>query len=405
MLSGGEKSENIRMKIMEGSIYTVDEVSDLLGIPRPTLYRYLREYSIPHLRREGRISIPEDSFDRIREARDLHKEGLGTETVRRQLREGTGPDANDLDRRLDGLHETLQSLQGDLRDKPATSDEVALSPTLRTILARQSLMLSAMFNLTGMVEDLLVASGKPRRTVFEDLRVEPGRTASLPGGPAEGRLRIPGPTATAEPSVRESPSPARVPPRSDDNASFGTLGRRRRHAIAAVLSLALVGVCLALLLPTLGTGGDAETARSEAPRQAPGNGDAQEGAEQARAESEADGNVAGSAPERDPSEEGQVRSTASGPADQVDVPDVTGRGLEEAARAISEAGFKVATVRVEAGPEEPGTVTGTEPAAGTDARSGAPVVLVASGGPDGTPRDAASASSSASASASASPAP
>ena len=72
---------------MEGSIYTVDDVSDLLGIPRPTLYRYLRDYSIPHLRQGGRIRIPVDSFDRIREARDLHKEGLGTETVRRQLRE------------------------------------------------------------------------------------------------------------------------------------------------------------------------------------------------------------------------------------------------------------------------------------------------------------------------------
>ena len=37
-----ESTENIRVTIMEGSIYTVDEVSDLLGIPRPTLYRYLR---------------------------------------------------------------------------------------------------------------------------------------------------------------------------------------------------------------------------------------------------------------------------------------------------------------------------------------------------------------------------
>ena len=79
--------------MVEGTIYTVDEVSGLLGIPRPTLYRYLREYSIPHLRQAGRISIPEDSFDRIREARDLHKEGLGTGSVRRQLREGSAPDA------------------------------------------------------------------------------------------------------------------------------------------------------------------------------------------------------------------------------------------------------------------------------------------------------------------------
>jgi excisionase family DNA binding protein len=85
------------VNMLEGTIYTVDEVSGLLDIPRPTLYRYLREYSIPHLRKAGRISIPEDSFDRIREARDLHREGLGTESVRRQLREDTG----ELDRRLD----------------------------------------------------------------------------------------------------------------------------------------------------------------------------------------------------------------------------------------------------------------------------------------------------------------
>src|SRR5215210_3716353 len=106
-----------------GAIYTVDEVSGLLGIPRPTLYRYLREYSIPHLRKEGRISIPLDSFDRIREARDLHKEGLGTESVRRQLREDQG----ELDRSLGMLHQTLESLRDDIRERPAT-DEVALPP-------------------------------------------------------------------------------------------------------------------------------------------------------------------------------------------------------------------------------------------------------------------------------------
>jgi len=93
-----------------GRIYTVEEVSDLLGIPRPTLYRYLREYSIPHLRQSGRISIPEDSFDRIREARDLHKEGLGTESVRRLLREGSG-DSGELKERLERVSETLERLR------------------------------------------------------------------------------------------------------------------------------------------------------------------------------------------------------------------------------------------------------------------------------------------------------
>ena len=147
MLADEKKLQNIHVRMVEGTIYTVDEVSGLLGIPRPTLYRYLREYSIPHLRQAGRISIPEDSFDRIREARDLHKEGLGTGSVRRQLREGSAPDAGDLDRRLDNLHRSLDDLRGDIREHPV-AEEVALSPTLRTILARQSLIMSAMFNLT-----------------------------------------------------------------------------------------------------------------------------------------------------------------------------------------------------------------------------------------------------------------
>src|SRR5215213_12010836 len=114
MLIGEKKFQNIRVITLEGSIYTVDEVSDLLGIPRPTLYRYLREYSIPHLRRSGRISIPEESFDRIREARDLHKEGLGTGSVRRMLREGSKAEDGALSQRLDHLHETLENLQGNI---------------------------------------------------------------------------------------------------------------------------------------------------------------------------------------------------------------------------------------------------------------------------------------------------
>ena len=91
-----------------GLIYTVEEVSELLGIPRPTLYRYLREYSIPHLRKSGKISIPEESFDRIREARDLHKEGLGTESVRRVLREGN-TDTGEIKERIERLSESLEA--------------------------------------------------------------------------------------------------------------------------------------------------------------------------------------------------------------------------------------------------------------------------------------------------------
>src|SRR5215216_2665265 len=106
-----KKFENIRVVNGRGLIYTVEEVSDLLGIPRPTLYRYLREYSIPHLRKSGKISIPEESFDRIREARDLHKEGLGTESVRRTLREGS-TDTGEIKERIERLSESLESLRG-----------------------------------------------------------------------------------------------------------------------------------------------------------------------------------------------------------------------------------------------------------------------------------------------------
>src|SRR5215210_2541878 len=113
-MSAGKNFENICVISRRGRIYTVEEVSDLLGIPRPTLYRYLREYSIPHLRKSGKISIPEDSFDRIREARDLHKEGLGTESVRRALREGGngGRDTGEIKERIERLSESLEKLKG-----------------------------------------------------------------------------------------------------------------------------------------------------------------------------------------------------------------------------------------------------------------------------------------------------
>src|SRR3712207_169328 len=103
--------------------------------------------------------FPEESFERIREARDLHKEGLGTESVRRQLREGGGPHTGELKKQLHELSENLERLRGNERP-PA--DEAPPSHALRTILARQNLLISAMFNLTEMVEELLLASGKPR---------------------------------------------------------------------------------------------------------------------------------------------------------------------------------------------------------------------------------------------------
>jgi excisionase family DNA binding protein len=380
MLAGEKKPQNICVRMLEGAIYTVDEVSDLLGIPRPTLYRYLREYSIPHLRGSGRISIPEDSFDRIREARDLHKEGLGTDSVRRQLREGRSPDTVELDRRLDHLHETLEDLRGDLRERFAT-DEVALSPTLRTILARQSLLISAMFNLTGMVEDLLLASGKRRRPLFEDLRA--GLREPLSEGHVGDRLAIQAAApATASATASSAAKPAANGPASlDRSAHFGTLGRRRRRGVLALLSLLLVALCLAWAVPTLIGAGGPETSKTGAARQ-PGqpSGDAPFKDEDPKAvaadegtsekETAARGNSAGT-----PAEPTQVANADTEQEGGVVVPDVSNLRMGEAAQILTYAGLKVAFIRAERSQERPRTIIGTIPAAGASVASAAPMTL------------------------------
>ena len=377
------------MRNLEGDIYTVDEVSDLLGIPRPTLYRYLREYSIPHLRKAGRISIPEDSFDRIRVARDLHKEGLGTESVRRQLREGSTPEPGELDRRLDNLHQTLENLRDDIKERPAT-DEVALSPTLRTILARQSLLMSAMFNLTEMVEDLLLATGKRRKPLFEDLGI--GMQGPLPGHPARGQLEIEGtvPATANAVSGAVRGSGGRTPAARSTN--FGALGRRRRRGVLAILAMLLCAVCLALAVPLIGADNSEPSVSrvTEASNEPPGDPMAAPG-------------ETTSTDQTTTQEENEVKVAADGsePEGGTEVPDVSGRSLEVAAGIITGSDFEIAAIKTEASQEEPETIIRTEPSAGTSARPGAPVILTMSGGPTGIPPGMQTASVSASASASA----
>jgi excisionase family DNA binding protein len=365
-----------------GLIYTVGEVSDLLGIPRPTLYRYLREYSIPHLRKSGKISIPEESFDRIREARDLHKEGLGTESVRRALREGgNGPDTGEIKERIDRLSESLERLRGN----GSAAGEALSSQAMRTVLARQSLLMSAIFNLTEMMEELLLASGKPRKTVFEEVDGEI-REVSLPD--RAGRLRTG--------SRRAVPAPARprALPRSDVLPSrperFGSLARRRRRASLALLSILLAVAVLLLSLPRLDGAelaaglpflGDRtnetqpSTPNGEADRQSAGgaaSGDV--AAARAPKAGEGSGTAAGSNPTS-----GETVETRPG-----EIPDVSGRSIVEAAKLLSEAGYDVAAVQAVKSQQEAGMTVRTEPAAGSAAEPGSPVVLVMSGGPSGT---------------------
>ena len=374
--------ENLCVINGRGLIYTVGEVSDLLGIPRPTLYRYLREYSIPHLRKSGKISIPEESFDRIREARDLHKEGLGTESVRRALREGgNGPDTGEIKERIDRLSESLERLRGN----GSAAGEALSSQAMRTVLARQSLLMSAIFNLTEMMEELLLASGKPRKTVFEEVDGEI-REVSLPD--RAGRLRTG--------SRRAVPAPARprALPRSDVLPSrperFGSLARRRRRASLALLSILLAVAVLLLSLPRLDGAelaaglpflGDRtnetqpSTPNGEADRQSAGgaaSGDV--AAARAPKAGEGSGTAAGSNPTS-----GETVETRPG-----EIPDVSGRSIVEAAKLLSEAGYDVAAVQAVKSQQEAGMTVRTEPAAGSAAEPGSPVVLVMSGGPSGT---------------------
>ena len=77
-----------------------------------------------------------------------------------------------------------------------------------------------------------------------------------------------------------------------------------------------------------------------------------------------------------------------GGADRVEVPDVSGLGGDAATALLEEAGCEVAGTREESSPEPEGTVIGTDPPIGTAVASGAPVILVVSGGPGAPPADA-----------------
>ena len=361
-----------------GLIYTVEEVSDLLGIPRPTLYRYLREYSIPHLRKSGKISIPEESFDRIREARDLHKEGLGTESVRRVLREGNGaPDTGEIKERIERLSEKLEKLKGN----GSAADEALSSQAMRTMLARQSLIMSAMFNLTEMVEELLLASGKPRKTVFEEVEGEI-REVAIPD--RAGHLR----TRGAVPAVAEP----RTLPRSSDAPvtraeRFGSLARRRRRMSLTLLSALLIGAVLLWALPTL-DGGELTAGLpflgGQAAESSPNASNGKFEEERAAGGAAAEGVAAAESPSvGGETTAGSVASDRER-ASPGEIPDVSGQGVVQAARMLSRAGYEVAAIQTVESEKEAGTAVGTEPSVGTAAEPGTPVLLKMSGGPTGT---------------------
>ena len=320
----------------------------------------MREYSIPHLRRSGRISIPEESFERIREARDLHKEGLGTESVRRQLREGGDPHTGELKEQLHELSENLERFRGNERP-PA--DEAPPSHALRTILARQNLLISAMFNLTEMVEELLLASGKPRKVLFKDVE---GEIRGVAPPPERARLEILETGSSAgEPTLQALPEQGAT--------RFGSLARRRRRGVVAALAALMTVVLLALALPAVGSGLSIglpfqEGREVESSPGTPADPIGDEGATQGPP---AGGEAAG--------------SPGAGEEERIEVPDVLDRDAVEAARLLSRAGLEVSAVRSVKSQREAGSVIRTRPSSGSAVGPETPVVLVTSGGPTGIP--------------------
>jgi excisionase family DNA binding protein len=221
--------------------HTVDEVSELLEVPRPTLYRYLKEYSIPHIRRSGKIYVPEESFERIKEARELHKEGLGTESVRRRLQGKRSDLDEELAQRLDRISGTLENLQVNL--KPANSESFA--QTLQAISVKQDLLISAMFDLTEMLEGLLAANGRsPKAAPLEDPEEEmqkQGTSFEELEGHYEKAEKTP---AVSEPAIEAIPESITSSTAPTQRRKFGALARRRRRGALVILLILLTSTAL-----------------------------------------------------------------------------------------------------------------------------------------------------------------
>ena len=325
----------------------------------------MREYSIPHLRRSGKISIPEESFDRIREARDLHKEGLGTESVRRALRESSGgPDTGEIKERIERLSESLEKL----KSNGSAADEALSSQAMRTVLARQSLMLSALFNLTEMVEELLLANGKPRKAVFEEVEgeIRGGHAALRPDRtPADPKSRV-GPRYDPSPRVFCRP-PALAPRGSAPWPGGGATSDAPRDA---------AGLRSALVLPIRGC-------RAPVRGRTGGPG---EGAETRAAEDTASGDA-----RRGPAADGE----AQGAATDTGVPGQKRRRVRErdrTSRAVTswrprgssrEPATRWPPYRTVKSDEEAGTTLRVRTCGGVSGGAGSLCVLVMSGGPTG----------------------
>jgi Helix-turn-helix domain/PASTA domain len=382
-------------------VYSVDEVSDRLDIPRPTLYRYLREYSIPHLRQAGKISIPEESFDRIREARALHREGLGTESVRRKLREENDlVDVEELADRLDWLSGALESLREDL--KPANGAPGTQEDALQTLHEKQDTLISGVSRLHRMVEELSNAERRLQRKIFQgepsgslegigkpeviygqyeertekhlqaasDAEREPALDDAARGAVAEPAKEVEPAEEVAvdedlDPTTRlegHEPSTKKVYSKSGEpfvvftrGERFGALTRRRLRWVLMLLVALLVALVAAVLV--WGLIAPDESVQEQT-----------------------------SSDEPEVQQEPQSASDTNESPQAIEVPGLVGSALPEAEEEIGEAGLELGTVdEISSYAVPAGTVAAQEPAVGVEVDPDAPVNVMVSNGPPGAP--------------------
>ncbi|QIN79010.1 hypothetical protein GBA65_11295 [Rubrobacter marinus] len=113
------------------------------------------------------------------------------------------------------------------------------------MLARQSLLISAVSNLAEMVGDLMAVNGLPRRAIID--YPEPEHASDrlpLPDRRGRSLAALTGRTSLGRPA---SGTPVRRPdalPSDISHDKFGTLARRRR----AILASSLAALALAAIL-------------------------------------------------------------------------------------------------------------------------------------------------------------
>lgn len=180
--------------------------------------------------------------------RELHDEGLGTAAVRKRVQEGDTAEVDWIAERLDQLSEALESSQ---RKDARSVENVSSRQALHIILARQSVMLQAIYNLNEMVEELMAVNGRPRRNSSDFL----DDTAVRSGFPQDDILEVPPfaengaawNTPGASPSAlsRQVQPPATPAAPTNRRDGFGALARKRRNAFVLAALLVLT-VCAAV---------------------------------------------------------------------------------------------------------------------------------------------------------------